>query len=65
LKTQEPDEFLKAVAFEKSYQTAAAASMLDAIPYLHRSRVPLESVEFASGRQADFFGEECEGMCGV
>ncbi len=65
LKTQEPEEFSKAVAFEKSYQTAAAASSLDAIPYLHRSRVPLESAEFATGKQSDMFGNECFGMCGV
>ena len=33
--------------------------------YVHRSRTPLGEVEFTDDRQADLFGEECSGMCGV
>ena len=36
--------------------------------YLHRSRQPLEDVNFAKdgpGSTVDMFGEECEGLCGV
>jgi hypothetical protein len=66
LKTDEPDEFAKAVAFEKAYQNAAKVSgAFDSIPYLHESHKPLEEVEFDTNRTRDLFGNECEGMCGV
>jgi hypothetical protein len=34
--------------------------------FMYRARVPLGEVDLIpDDRQADFFGEECEGMCGV
>lgn len=65
LKTDEPAEFQRAVDFEKTYQHAAAQTRLDGIPFLHDSRTPLETVEFSAGKNAEMFGNECEGMCGV
>jgi len=35
------------------------------IPYLHRTGMPLDQIEFDGENQLDLFGEECEGMCGV
>ena len=65
LKTDEPQEFARAVAFEKKYQIAAAQTRLIGVPFLHDSRIPLETVEFESGRNADMFGNDCTGGCGV
>jgi hypothetical protein len=65
LKNDEPLEFAKAVVFERAYQEAAIRSALNSVPYLHRDRRPLDQIEFDTGRQQDFFGAECEGMCGV
>lgn len=71
LKTQAPEEFERAVRFEKTYQASAkAATALDGTPWLHDSRKPLESVDFAAlvqdrSRQLNMFNNECEGMCGV
>lgn len=65
LRDDEPAEFAEAVAFEKRYQTAYAATPMTGTPYLHASRKPLDQVEFTDSPQTDFFGNECEGMCGV
>ena len=65
LKTEEPEEFARAVAFEKAYQTAYAGTPLTGTPYLHDSLEPLDTVEFTDSPQVDLFGNECEGMCGV
>lgn len=61
------DEFADAVAFEAAMQ-AGTVGFTGGTPYLHRSLVPLDQVDFSridATRQADLFGEECEGMCGV
>lgn len=70
LKTDEPQEFARAVAFEERLRPVVAeATSLDAVDaFLHRSMKPLAEVDFtaaATTRQADLFGNECEGMCGV
>jgi hypothetical protein len=66
IKTETPDEFAEAVAYEKRLQSAyAALPTMSSTPYLHASRVPLESVEFTDDRQADMFGNDCAGVCGV
>ena len=34
--------------------------------FMHRSRVPLDEVDLSvDDRQADMFGNECAGVCGV
>ena len=33
--------------------------------FMHRSCVPINEAAFNDDRQADLFGNECEGMCGV
>jgi len=67
LKTEEPDEFERAVAFEGELQrTYAASTALHSTPYLHAARQPLATIEFRPRMQdPDLFGNECEGMCGV
>lgn len=44
------------------------AATLRAVPYLHRSLVPLDQVDLSTAverGQGDLFVNECEGMCGV
>lgn len=73
LKNDEPVEFAKAVQFEKDLQVAKAASEnFQHVPFLHRSCVPLDEVDFSTdierGQTAwweENFRDECEGMCGV
>jgi len=68
IKTTDPKGFQKAVTFERQYQDAISKTtmMSDRVPYFHRSRVPLDEVDFDPDRdQFDMFDHECEGMCGV
>lgn len=72
LKTQEPEAFLAAVEFDKSLRVTNANlenNSLRMIPYLHRSRKPLDEIDFRSdverGQGLLDFGDECDGMCGV
>jgi hypothetical protein len=69
LRDSEPAAFAAAVDYERKMQEAAAKiDRLDAVPYLHASRVPLLEVDFSTDSergQGYLFGNECEGMCGV
>lgn len=73
LRDEEPEEFQKAVDFEKKLQAAKAGSYhFQQIPFLHRSCKPLDQIEFKSTEeineergQINMFENECEGMCGV
>lgn len=70
LKDEEPEEFKRAVEFEKKYQAAKAltVSRKGFKPFLHSSRVNLDQVDFSTEEergQLDMFGNECEGMCGL
>jgi hypothetical protein len=70
LKMEEPDEFNKAVEFEKDLQNRSFGrnAALKAIPFLHRSCVPLDQIDFRSAEemgQLNLFENECEGMCGI
>lgn len=69
LKNEEPIEFARAVAFEARLRpvVAAATSLRATDAFLHRSMRPLAEVDFGTPDtpQADLFGNECEGMCGV
>jgi len=69
LKQEEPDEWDKAVEFEKKIHEAmhsgAVVCGLKNLPYLHNSMVPLDEADF--NRQGDLFAfdNECAGVCGV
>lgn len=70
LKTEEPDEFERAVRFEREYQRlkVQTVSKKGFFPYLHDSRTPLDQVDFRTEQQRGqemLFNNECEGMCGV
>lgn len=64
LQRDEPEEFARAVQFEKEVQ---AANCLDevarGVPFLHDSLVPLDQVKFTDS--PDKFGNDCAGVCGV
>jgi len=69
IKIEEPEEFAKAVAFERDWQAAVEAdrgpSQLRGKLFLHRSRVPLDQAFFVDDRQIEMFNDECGGVCGV
>lgn len=68
LRDREPEEFKKAIEFEKALQAAARLdTVAKGLPFLHRSCVPIDRVIFAKDDefQLSMFGNECEGMCGV
>jgi len=63
LKERHPDEFRRAVAFDKAVRDMSASGVRNPV-YLHQSLKPLGDIDFTHGGQRDFFDEECEGMCG-
>jgi len=69
LQREEPEEFQKAVIFERRLQEVKRECRnMGGIPYLHNSLRPLDSIDFSSEEergQTNLFGNECEGMCGV
>jgi hypothetical protein len=66
LKSEEPEEFLRAVDYEARFQAAHAKTRLTGTPFLHRSLRPLQTIDFAAGiEKPNQFGNECEGVCGV
>ena len=70
LQLEEPEEFQRAVQFERDIQSAKTASgNFSSIPYLHRSCKPLNEIDFRSdierGQMELDFQDECFGMCGV
>lgn len=71
LRNDMPDEFRKAIEFDKAMRTAHRNHnpKLRMETYLHRSCKPLDQVDFDNdedkGQQVWDFTAECEGMCGL
>jgi hypothetical protein len=69
LQSDEPDEFARAVEFERALQASKAQTTnMNGVPFLHKSCVPLDQASFADDpmkNHPDLFGNECEGLCGV
>jgi hypothetical protein len=68
LRDDEPESFAQAVEDERSIHAMydSATRPGSGRPYLHRSLMPLGSVDFTEDTsQLSMFGNECEGMCGV
>jgi hypothetical protein len=75
LRDEEPEEFARAIRFEKDLQAVKAKTeKMRGVPFLHPSLVPLDQVDLSTdierGQLAlwldeQSFGNECEGMCGV
>lgn len=67
LRDNYPEEFAKAVEFDKRVRSSQQAGLSSPV-FLHRSLRPLDEVEFRPAHTTplfDSFTEECEGMCGV
>jgi hypothetical protein len=66
MKQREPEEFAKAVVFEKTIQAARGEG---GEVFLHNTRKPLDKIDFRNdvdrGQTLLSFMDECEGMCGV
>lgn len=64
-------EWESVVHFERELQRLAKADTVTrGVPYLHRSCMPIDQVEFKPKtnkklHQLNLFGNECSGMCGV
>lgn len=69
MKANQPQEFAKAVQFERDLEVKTTALVhLKSKEFLHSSRVPLDQVDFSTDEdrgQLNLFNNECEGMCGV
>ena len=69
LKTQEPQAFAHAADYEKRLQAASVKAACHAGKVtLHRSGMDITEVDFdteSTQGQQHFFGNECEGLCGV
>jgi len=66
LQKDEPEEFEKAVKFEKKIQALHATTEYQrGQVYLHPSREPLDEVVFEDKNQLNLWNNECEGYCGV
>ncbi len=64
LKRDEPEEFAKAVEFEKRLrESMAQVDRIDSQVFLHSSRKPLDTVKFKNEDQPNLFGNECSGLC--
>lgn len=69
LQVEEPEEFQRAVQFEKDLQHAKAQSQnFRTKPFLHNSCKPLDEIDFRTDverGQGLLWDDECEGMCGI
>ncbi len=65
LKNNEPEEFEKAVVFDRELRTPENWRGSQGRAFLHRSCVPLSEADFGDERTIDMFGNECDGVCGV
>jgi len=75
LRDDEPEEFARAVKFEKDIQEVKSKTeRMRGVPFLHPSLVPLDQVDFRTDiergqlslwLEEQSFGNECEGLCGV
>ena len=68
MKAGDPESWHDAVGVDWAIRNVAAAKgSIDGTAYLHRSRKPLNEVDFgaAGPENPDAFAEECEGMCGI
>ena len=75
LKNDAPEDFAKAVKFERDMQEAVEkvrdrASSLQSTPFLTRYGKPLSEIDFSGNETSHHqlelgFGNECEGLCGV
>jgi len=63
LKKENPVDFQKAIVFDQKIRRSQPNLIGES--YLHDSLKPLSEINFDAKEQADGFGNECEGVCGV
>lgn len=66
MQTEEPEDFSEAVAFDRRWRVITPEGRGAA--YVHRSRVPLDQVDFTKDDDPNGllgFSNDCEGMCGT
>jgi hypothetical protein len=66
MKDRDPVSFAQAVMVDERIRTGFAGARERL--FVHRSRTPLAEAKFDTAKtagQADMFGDECEGMCGL
>lgn len=69
LRDEEPEEFSRAVKFERDLQAVKKLTgNMKGVPFLHNSLVPIDQVDFSTDierGQGELFGNDCTGLCGV
>ena len=66
LRDHAPEDFRKAVAFERAMKVSAQARGVKGQEFLHRDCKPLDQVEFKDDtRQSDMFNEVCDAGCAL
>lgn len=69
MQTEDPEEFQKAVQFERDFNEKRQASGNVNKYFVFRSCKPLDQIDFRSdvekGQKVFSFADECDGMCGV
>ena len=70
MRESDPRSWLDAIEVDHALRATERAERFGGEMYLHKSRMPLDEIAFASSRtltaqQLDLFGDECEGLCGV
>lgn len=67
MKNNHPEDFEKAVQFERDYNVSLQKSEVGyGTAFIHRSGISLDKADFSSDKGGQMmFGNECEGMCGV
>lgn len=68
MKLGDAESWADSVAIDEAIRGGIKAAGANCNLFLHRSCVPLAEVDFRNASdmgQADLWGEECEGMCGV
>ena len=64
LKTEQPEEFLKAVEIDKKLRNSTKGIRSET--FLHNSLLPLDQVIFKERNDnINHFNNECQGICGV
>lgn len=58
-----PEEWADVVEIDRIIRKPVGGMRLE--QFMHRSCLPIDEAPFNDDRQADLFGNECEGMCGV
>lgn len=66
MQKNQPEAFDQAIEFDRRIRSGPKIGQIKGVPFIHRSLQPLGEIDFTSPKeQVDFFGNECEGICGV